>query len=1138
MISMFSNYTEPEPEVPAVDQPAAPKTADFSEGRARWKENCSSNLGAGAGMEARAALACGLLALLGSLGGSHATCVDGRRGRGISVQTWLDEGEAASCAAVEDGKYSRAAARECPIQHYYSTLGAGSIHACARACDGDEGCVGFGWGVPVGAVAPLHPCALSATCNSTSVYLRDALDGRRSSYFKTPAGPIHFAEGVPMPAEGALSQVTSAAFTAESTLAVAVPARPTDLALAATVTASSEREWDRTASRANDGNDGSRWESDHTDSPQWLELDLGQVRTLCSAQILFQTAYSRTFQFQTSATGGAAADDWGDSPILTVTGQELSNVRSQVGYNFAAGSSARFLRFYGTERATVWGHSFWRLSLYSTCADGSDCASAACPDLASTPTPTPTPTPAPSPAPSGTGACVVSGDRIECDRDNCDVSCDGLIFATGVTQASGQTVCGNAGCGSAAPYVGLNNFGCSGAAISWGGNCCDANTCSGSGRRSLQSTTAQPEVMASTANTDTILVRRRTQSLAADVDVRARGACSAWPDMPDVDCSTVPKLAPPECPELCADGCFNGFCDCGHARCVCKPGFSGDHCEVDVCASARCGEHGQCTARYLGGTLPVILAACECSLPYTGTTCEANPCAAVDCGSHGSCIAVNEFETTCSCTAGYSGANCEISCDDTCGASGLSFPYGCNAGISPAFCGGGCSYSASSFDDPNKCCINGCDVCAGVVCPESDTDCQVAGVCNAGTCTLASPRPDGSVCHSELWGTCLAGACVANPAPPPPRRPLPPPPPPPPPETAEEAAATAAQRRRRQPRPAPPPPPPRAVMMQVFALSQQEEDAAAQVVADALAAAVATAAEQARADAAAASSATAVTAPPPPPRPPPVATVKSSVTFPVEIAQIAQGTPARTEFESGLRTALAAQIGGGSVFDAEDIVIDDITAAGAGRRRLHEDHSGAELRGVRRRAQAAAVDVAWHIDTPPSVMGVVANLVATVAESASDITVSVDGAPVAAAAVAAPTVYTEPDEHCVGAWLQCGTDCKQYFEVTTMPSGYGTDCLQTHGAELACTAGEGDCTAQPGSSGSDSSGGPSFELDTDVYAFVAAGLFVTMLVCGLIVGVALRFCRKKRSSAKVMDEPGTTPAPHFSSDRAGGPLGA
>ena len=136
-------------------------------------------------------------------------------------------------------------------------------------------------------------------------------------------------------------------------------------------------------------------------------------------------------------------------------------------------------------------------------------------------------------------------------------------------------------------------------------------------------------------------------------------------------------------------------------------------------------------------------------------------------------------------------------------------------------------------------------------------------------------------------------------------------------------------------------------------------------------------------------------APPPPPRRrrPPVAKVQSSVTFPVAITQIADGTPERVEFESGLKASLAAEVGGGGIFTAADIVIDGITAAaGAGRRLL--------MTSSRRRQQSAGVDVEWHIETPPEVMGVVANLVATVAETSADITVSVGGVELAAAAVA------------------------------------------------------------------------------------------------------------------------------------------
>eukprot|EP01051_Picozoa_sp_SAG22_P006115 SAG22_NODE_389_length_11276_cov_12.397244_3_plen_210_part_00 len=59
----------------------------------------------------------------------------------------------------------------------------------------------------------------------------------------------------------------------------------------------------------------------------------------------------------------------------------------------------------------------------------------------------------------------------------------------------------------------------------------------------------------------------------------------------------------------------------------------------------------------------------------------------------------------------------------------------------------------------------------------------------------------------------------------------------------------------------------------------------------------------------------------------------------------------------------------------------------------------------------------------------VANLVATLVESAADITVSVGGQSIVAAEIALPTVYQEPDVDCFGAWLECAADCQQFYEI-------------------------------------------------------------------------------------------------------------
>eukprot|EP01046_Picozoa_sp_COSAG06_P043250 COSAG06_NODE_5640_length_3345_cov_1.609057_1_plen_777_part_10 len=141
------------------------------------------------------------------------------RQHGVAVKTWLADD--VSCAPVADFVYARVEAHECPIQHYDSTPDVASIQACAWACDSQLSCVGFAWGIPSNAVAPLRPCALTETCDAASAYLRPAADQRRSSYFKIPR-ERPFAAGAAAPTAAAvegtvLSLESTGLFSAEST---------------------------------------------------------------------------------------------------------------------------------------------------------------------------------------------------------------------------------------------------------------------------------------------------------------------------------------------------------------------------------------------------------------------------------------------------------------------------------------------------------------------------------------------------------------------------------------------------------------------------------------------------------------------------------------------------------------------------------------------------------------------------------------------------------------------------------------------------------------------------------------------------------------------------------------------------------
>ena len=65
----------------------------------------------------------------------------------------------------------------------------------------------------------------------------------------------------------------------------------------------------------------------------------------------------------------------------------------------------------------------------------------------------------------------------------CDVSCLSSVFGNRLPSAhvqhNGMPVCGNEGCGDSAPYVGLEDFGCSADETAFGGRCCNTATCAG-----------------------------------------------------------------------------------------------------------------------------------------------------------------------------------------------------------------------------------------------------------------------------------------------------------------------------------------------------------------------------------------------------------------------------------------------------------------------------------------------------------------------------------------------------------------------------------------------------------------------------------------------------------------------------------
>jgi hypothetical protein len=117
------------------------------------------------------------------------------------------------------------------------------------------------------------------------------------------------------------------------------------------------------AKNAIDGNTGTRWESAYSD-PQWIYFDLGAVKTITEVKIDWQHAAAKDYRIDVSND----AVNW-SAPVVTKTGGLPVDHRIDDLTGFSV--SARYVRVYGTARATAYGYSIWEAYIYDgSCSTG------------------------------------------------------------------------------------------------------------------------------------------------------------------------------------------------------------------------------------------------------------------------------------------------------------------------------------------------------------------------------------------------------------------------------------------------------------------------------------------------------------------------------------------------------------------------------------------------------------------------------------------------------------------------------------------------------------------------------------------------------------------------------------------------
>jgi hypothetical protein len=117
-------------------------------------------------------------------------------------------------------------------------------------------------------------------------------------------------------------------------------------------TASSSESAAFPAGSAVDGNTATRWSSAFSD-PQWLQVDLGSSQSICQVVLTWEAAYARSFQIQVSSD----AATW-TSVYSTTTGSGGTQTLDVSG-------TGRYVRMYGTARATQYGYSLWEFAVHT-----------------------------------------------------------------------------------------------------------------------------------------------------------------------------------------------------------------------------------------------------------------------------------------------------------------------------------------------------------------------------------------------------------------------------------------------------------------------------------------------------------------------------------------------------------------------------------------------------------------------------------------------------------------------------------------------------------------------------------------------------------------------------------------------------
>ena len=207
--------------------------------------------------------------------------------------------------------------------------------------------------VAVGSTATFT-VAVSGTAPFTYQWLENgtAIAGATAASYTTPTlGNPDNGEQYGVEVTNAAGSITSTAATLTVNTGAGQPATP-NLALYRPATSSSNQDDTLGPQYAVDGNLTTRWSSAFSD-PQWIQIDLGTQQSIDKVVLYWQNAYGLQYQIQVSND----QQNW-TTAYTQKNGQggvETLSFPTVVG---------RYIRMYGTERATQYGYSLFEFQVY------------------------------------------------------------------------------------------------------------------------------------------------------------------------------------------------------------------------------------------------------------------------------------------------------------------------------------------------------------------------------------------------------------------------------------------------------------------------------------------------------------------------------------------------------------------------------------------------------------------------------------------------------------------------------------------------------------------------------------------------------------------------------------------------------